>query len=145
MILLPPRAKEFFNVALVKDFRSIGFSSKEASILGDTVNYYSAAGTVQSDATQTDDSIIWVNGTSGANAGVALPALDISRTKRHIVMNDTAGNIRAYTKNGSGDLMKIFGGGAGAPTYVTIPAGTWYEIIKMDKIAATAAIWVALT
>jgi len=135
-------------VVLVRDLKAVGIESRKALAIGDTVGYYSAAGTTGSDSTPTSDSIIWVNGSSGANAGVSLPSLDASNNKRHLVLNDTAGNIRVYVKHDSGDLLKVFGGGssgtAGDP-YLVIPAGEWYEIVKMDSASSNDPIWVALT
>lgn len=119
-------------MALVSDLVKIGISAEWAKTLGDTFASVAAAGTTINDAANITDSIILCSSSSGANAGLKLPKIDASRTKRHRVYNESGGNIRVYLNDSAVEGFKFFGP-SGAATYVTVSTGTW---VTIEKIAA---------
>jgi len=117
-------------VALVSDLVKIGMIAEHAKALGDSFATVAATGTTISDAANITDSIVLCSSSSGANAGLKLPKIDASNTKRHRICNESGGNIRVYLNDSGTEGIKLFGSAGGA-TFVTVPTSTWVEIIKI--------------
>lgn len=116
-------------MAQVSDLVQVGFPPNQANALGDTVAEVAAAGTTVSDATPITDSVIYCVSASGANAGFKLPTLTMSKTKKHIIINDSGVTVRAYVNNSSAESIKNFAGG-GAADYRSIADGAVATIQK---------------
>lgn len=117
-------------MALVSDLIKVGLSVRQCEILGDTFASISAAGTTVSDATAATSSIIHINATSGANAGVVLPKIDASPTKHYIVANESGSNARIYVNDSATEGIKHFGT-TGTAAYVNVGSGAWVELVKL--------------
>ena len=127
-------------MALAADLIKVDFTSRQADAIGYTFKIVNAAGTTVSDATAVTDSFIFVDGASGANAGIVLPKMDASKTKDIIIASLAGVNIKVYVKDSAAEIIKIFGSGTGSTDYVNVPDGEWVRIMKIDS-----GIWGALT
>lgn len=123
-------------MASVSDLVKSGFPHTLASLIGFDDEILEAAGSTQSDATQITLSfsrVINANGTKG----VRLPTFEASKSKLHIVFNDSSSNLKIYPavnerlNSVTADLPK------------TILAGNGLMIIKMDIV--TSDIWIGFT
>lgn len=122
-------------MALVSDLIQVGLNPRQAAALGDILESLAAAGTVIGDATQGAESMLYVTSSSGANAGIKLPAVAASKSKAHLVLNDTANVTRVYVQDGATESFKLFGAATGAATYVNCPANGWVMIRKLTDAA----------
>jgi len=101
-------------VALVSDLIAVGFSVAKAKAVGDSYEKIVATGSTSSDAAPATSSIIFVSGTTGVNAGIKLPKMDASNTKRHVIINASGGAIKVYVGDSTTETFLIAGAAASA-------------------------------
>lgn len=89
-------------MALQSDLTQIGFSSRQANFLGDSVAIIAAAGTTQGTATAIQNSLTQVlTATGGVNDGVVLPLISLLKHSFHMVGNTSGATVKIYPGSGN--------------------------------------------
>lgn len=125
---------------LVSDLIQVGFSARQAEALGDTFATVAAAGTTVADATLITTSLVYINATSGANAGLRLPRIDASESKNYKIGSGVGATTRIYVADSALEGFKIFGLASSGVGYFELAGQQWAMIVKI-----ASDLWGAFT